>query len=257
VDLAEGRELLAWPRQRLAGGGDVAFYPTGDDRWYAVTFLSGSTQVVRFGPFPSFERIEQKAATTTLTLVLLPVAFAIALLLRPVARQLHHVEHAALAIAAGDLTAWVDTRRVRSARSLAVAFNEMAGRTEAMVRTQRELLQAVSHELRTPLARTRFAIDLIAAAKDDAERTRWLESLDAATEELDGLVGELLRYVRLETNPPEVDVESIALSELLCAPRDKYAASIRTCSLASMSTAETNRQSWRNARACNEHSGIC
>ena len=53
------------------------------------------------------------------------------------------------------------------------------------MRTQRELLQAVSHELRTPLARLRFAIDLIEAAKSDGERKQWLESLDAATEELE------------------------------------------------------------------------
>ncbi len=34
----------------------------------------------------------------------------------------------------------------------------MASRTEALIRTQRELLQAVSHELRTPLSRMRFSI---------------------------------------------------------------------------------------------------
>ena len=206
--------MPAWPQganPRRRGRGLLSPDAAPEDRWFAVTPLSDGAEVVRFGPFPSFERTDQKAATTTLALVLLPVALAIALLLRPVARQLRHVEHAAQTIAAGDLTARVDERRVPSAKSLAHAFNDMASRTETLVRTQRELLQAVSHELRTPLSRIRFAIDLIATAKDDEERQRRLESLEAATEELDELVGELLSYVRAETTQPQFDLEPIAL----------------------------------------------
>jgi len=218
IDIAGRGDLPDWPRGRIVRGEDVVFYspdPQPNERWFAATPLSNGTEVVRFGPFPSFERIEQKAATTTLALVLLPAAFAIAVLLRPVARQLRRVEHAAQAIAAGDLSARVDERRVRSARPLAQAFNNMASRTEALVRTQRELLQAVSHELRTPLSRMRFAIDLIETAKDDEERKRRLESLDAATEELDELVSELLSYVRMETTKPQLDLEHVLLQDTL------------------------------------------
>ena len=183
IDIASREDLPAWPKGRIVAGRGRRVLPSGPAAsttvGIAATPLSDRTEVVRFGPFPSFERIEQKAATTTLALVLLPAALAIALLLRPVARQLRKVEHAAQAIAAGDLSARVDERRVRSAKSLAHAFNHMASRTEALVRTQRELLQAVSHELRTPLSRIRFAIDLIETAKDDEERKRRLESLDA------------------------------------------------------------------------------
>ena len=202
VDIASREELPDWPRDRIAGGEDIVFYspePRADDQWFAATPLSGETEVVRFGPFPNFERVEQKAATTTLALVLLPTALAIAVLLRPVAGQLRRVERAAKEIAAGNLGARVDERRVRAAKPLAQSFNNMASRTEALIRTQRELLQAVSHELRTPLSRMRFSIELIETAKDDDQRKRRLEELDVATEELDELVGELLTYVRMET----------------------------------------------------------
>jgi signal transduction histidine kinase len=134
------------------------------------------------------------------------------------------VEHAAQAIAAGDLSARVDERRVRSARPLAQAFNNMASRTEALVRTQRELLLAVSHELRTPLSRMRFAIELIGGAKDDGERKRRLEELDTATEELDELIGELLSYVRMETTDPQLDREHISLRDTLEVLVTKHAA---------------------------------
>jgi two-component system sensor histidine kinase RstB len=227
LELIRREDLPDWPKGRIHRGETVAFYPQNspsDDRWLAATPLADGATVVRFGPFPSFERTEQKAAATTLALVLLPVALAIALLLRPVARQLRHVEHAAQAIAAGDLTARVDERRVRAARPLAHAFNHMASRTEALVRTQRELLQAVSHELRTPLSRIRFAAELIETAADDEQRKQRLQSLEAATEELDELVGELLRYVRLETSPPQLHLEPIALRKALGDLIPKHAA---------------------------------
>jgi two-component system sensor histidine kinase RstB len=224
IDIAGRQELPAWPRGRIDGGEDIVFYRHANDRWFAAAPLSDRTKFVRFGPFPSFEQIEQKAATTTLALVLLPAALAIAVLLRPVARQLRHVEHAALAIAGGDLSARVEERRVRSAKPLAQAFNNMASRTEAFVRAQRELLQAVSHELRTPLSRMRFAIDLIETAKDEQQRAQRLASLDAAAEELDELVGELLSYVRMETTEPQLHREPVALRESLDVLIPKHAA---------------------------------
>jgi len=218
IDIAGREDLPDWPRGRIARGEDVVFYsptPQANERWFAATPLSNGKEIVRFGPLPSFERIDQKAATTTLAIVLLPAALAIALLLRPVARQLRHVERAAQAIAAGDLSARVDQRRVRAAKPLAQAFNNMASRTEALVRTQRELLQAVSHELRTPLSRMRFAVELIETAKDDEQRKRRLRELDGATEELDELVGELLSYVRMETTEPQLELEHVSLQETL------------------------------------------
>jgi len=218
IDIAGREELPDWPRGRIAGGEDVVFFSPDtrpDDQWFAATPLSDKAEVVRFGPFPNFERVEQKAATTTLALVLLPAALAIALLLRPVAGQLRHVERAAKEIASGNLGARVDERRVRSAKPLAQSFNNMASRTEALIRTQRELLQAVSHELRTPLSRMRFSIELIETAKDDYQRKRRLEELDAATEELDELVGELLTYVRMETTEPRLELEHVSLQETL------------------------------------------
>ena len=223
LDVVDCEDLPDWPQSRIAHGDDVVFYsPESGPGGFAVTPLSDGDQAICFGPFPGFERIEQKAATTTLGLVLLPAALAIALLLRPVAGQLHRVENTAKAIAAGDLSARVDERRVRSAKPLAQAFNNMAGRTETLIRTQRELLQAVSHELRTPLSRMRFSIELIEIAKDDNQRKRRLEELDAATEELDELVGELLTYVRMETLEPRLKVEPISIQDMFDVLIPKY-----------------------------------
>ena len=222
VTLITKSDLPKEPRERIESGADIVFYSAANDRWFAATPLPDGTNMVRFGPFPSFDRNEQKAATTTLALVLLPAALAIALLLRPVARQLRQVENAAKAIAGGDLSARVDERRIGSAKPLAQAFNNMAGRTEALVRTQRELLQTVSHELRTPLSRMHFAIDLIESARDDTERKQRLDSLDGAVGDIDELVDELLRYVRMETAAPLLNKEQVAVQDALEVSLAKY-----------------------------------
>jgi two-component system sensor histidine kinase RstB len=160
----------------------------------------------------------------SLGVLLALVAGAIALLLRPVSRQLRMLESTAAAIAGGDFGARVDERRVTSARMLARAMNDMAQRTESLLRTQREMLQAVSHELRTPLTRIGFAIDLLRTEKEDGQREARLNSLESAALELDNLVSELLHFVRWESSQPHVDDEEIELLPLVENVIDKYAA---------------------------------
>ena len=199
---------------RLAAGNDVVFHY---DRHGGMlkTSLAGTSDVLSFGPLPQFAGPSQLELLIGLIVILTVAAVAIALLLRPVAGQFRLIESTAMQLAAGDFTARVDERRVASTRDLAQAFNYMAGRTEMLLRTQRELLQAVSHELRTPLSRIQFATDLIRTSKSDAEREVRLKSVEDATEELNLLVGELLRYVRIETSGPEIHSVEIELLPLL------------------------------------------
>lgn len=211
--------------QRLRTSRDVVFYAKANEQFYLSTPIDQfdeSAPLLTIGPFPKFNREERPAATTTLALVLLPAALAILLLLRPVANQLRQVESAAQAIAGGDLRARVDEGRIGSARNLARAFNQMASRTETMVRTQRELLQAVSHELKTPLARIRFAMDLVSSAANETQRNQRLEAIDQAVEDLDGLVEELVSYVRME-NASAVDRrELLSVPEVLDSLIERY-----------------------------------
>lgn len=212
VTRQESTNLPKFATDRFRAGREVVFYPLDENRWYASTKLSNSGDYLQFGPFPAFVKVEQPAATTTLALVLLPAALAIAMLLRPVAKQLRQLESAAQAIAEGDLGARVDEKHIGSAQPLAAAFNQMATRTETMLRTQRELLQAVSHELKTPLARLRFAMGLVESAGTESQRQERLQSMDDAVEDLNKLVEELVGYVRtesLELTPNKESIDAI------------------------------------------------
>ena len=178
------------------------------------TFRLSHDYVLRFGPLPTSEGPSQRQIMSGLGLVMLFAAIAIAILLRPVAAPLRAVERTATAITEGDLSARINPKHVPKGLALATAFNTMAEKTESLLRSQKELLEAVSHELRTPLARIRFATDLIETAETETERKSRLQSVDSATQRLDDLVGELLTYVRLESEATVDEAESIELEPL-------------------------------------------
>ncbi|MGB3762669.1 MAG: ATP-binding protein [Ornithinimicrobium sp.] len=77
---------------------------------------------------------------------------------------------------------------------------QRAATLESTEATSTALLRAVSHDLRTPLATMRASVDgLVGGAVGDADRTALLEALDSSTDQLEGLIDNLLDLSRLET----------------------------------------------------------
>lgn len=170
--------------------------------------------LVELGPLPQFVQPSRGVLLLAVGVVFLLTAFAIAILLRPVVKQLRSVESAALAIAGGDLSARI-TEKSRNTIQLSGAFNTMADRVEDSLRAQKELLQSVSHELRTPLARIRFATELIRTADSDERREERIGAIEQATEQLDDLVGELLSYARFDAEAGTRAREPVDVAELI------------------------------------------
>ena len=88
----------------------------------------------------------------------------------------------------------------------------------------RDLLHGVAHELRSPLARISFALSEWQATVKADEREEFKGMVDKAIDDLDGLVGEVLRYSRLELHGgKDMLVESVELDSLLasCCERMK------------------------------------
>lgn len=195
---------------RLADGLEEGF---GDGTFILARVKPTSPQTLLFGPLPRLPEPSVQEFLTGAGAVFAIAALLIALLLRPVAAQFQQVEEVATAIADGDLSARIEHPRDIQSTKLGRAFNDMASRTESLVRSQRELLQAVSHELRTPLARIHFAIDLIKEG-DEASRQERLDSITSAADDLDELVGELLSYVRLEGEASKI-VNALELGSIV------------------------------------------
>lgn len=188
-----------------------------------VAALPQSDMLLELGPLPSFAGPTQMDITVGLGSVFLLIALGIAILLRPLVGGLRSVERTALAIAGGDLSARIGDGRRNLRLPLAGAFNTMADRLEQLLRAQKELLQAVSHELRTPLARIKFGTELLRCAEDPAQRTKRIEAIDDATDQLEELVGELLTYVRFDAQSDAADFEMCIVGELLEEAVDNYA----------------------------------
>lgn len=174
-----------------------------------------SEYLLELGPLPKFSGPTQADYTIGLGTVFALTAIAIAILLRPIANQLRSVERTALAIAGGDLSARIDSQLWKRSVPLADAFNTMADRVEKVLLSQKELLQAVSHELRTPLSRVQFATELLRSAEDQQQRDLRIDAIDEATDQLNDLVGELLKYVRLDAETETAEHESIVVDQLI------------------------------------------
>jgi two-component system OmpR family sensor kinase len=128
---------------------------------------------------------------------LLLISAASLLLARSIARPLRRLADAARRFGAGELDTRVQIARRDEVGQVSAAFDEMAGRVQALLRAQRELLANVSHELRTPLTRLRVGLDLAAEA-DAAGVKEELTGLGDDLAALDRLVADVLSVASLD-----------------------------------------------------------
>lgn len=119
---------------------------------------------------------------------------------RYLTRPVRALRHAGRQLAAGDLGARVGPAvgaRRDELGALAREFDRMAERIEALVGNQQRLLRDVSHELRSPLTRLQTAVGLIRQRRGDVPDAD-LDRIEREAERLDGLIGQILSFSRLQ-----------------------------------------------------------
>lgn len=112
----------------------------------------------------------------------------------------------------GDFTARVNTRRGDELGQLGRAVDQMAGRIEELLKSQRRLLQDISHELRSPLARLGVAVEL---ARGGGDTITALDRIEKEANRLNTLVGELIQVTRAEGDPAGLSTELVRLDDLV------------------------------------------
>jgi two-component system OmpR family sensor kinase len=168
------------------------------------TDLVGALEMNRFGARPAATSWWRLAlALLAAGAVLSVMASRIADLL---ARPLEQLARAADRFGGGDLAFRTDMSHssrwvALEVREVAISFNRMADRVEAMVRGQRELLGAISHELRSPLGRARVALEIArdrigAAAPIEKSPSHALDQLESQLSAIDSILGGLLDVTR-------------------------------------------------------------
>ena len=138
-------------------------------------------------------------------------------LARSLATPLDYMRRASRKIAAGELSTRVGNK-VGSRRDeigqLAVDFDEMASRLQAMQTANQRLLQDVSHELRSPLARMSVALE-IARKKGTGEIDSEISRIALESLRLETLVNDVLGLLRESSETVRQLNEDIDLAELL------------------------------------------
>lgn len=138
------------------------------------------------------------------------VLVASALFARSLTRPLHRLAEAASGIVAGEPPP--PAPRFASAEILELqgALAEAAERTRVAARDRELMLAGISHDMRTPLARLRYALAL-EPALDDGTRSGMERDID----ELDGIVGQFIDYVRDGRDEPLDTVDLVAMLRAL------------------------------------------
>ncbi len=176
-----------------------------DGRLYA--FLVLPNRISFFGNF-----------TTTVGLLLaaaLVIAVVAWLIARAFARPLGELQRVARELASGQIGARVPTElatRRDEVGVLAKDFNSMAEQISRLISGRAQLMGELSHELRSPLARLQAALAL--AEHRDTINVVERQRIEAEIRRLDEVIGDLLRFSRLDAAAP-VARRLLRIDELL------------------------------------------
>lgn len=141
------------------------------------------------------------------------VLAAAALFARSLTRPLRMLADAAPGIVAGEPPPAPPPFASDEILELQRALADAAERTRAAARDRELMLAGISHDMRTPLARLRYALALEDRGADAAAR----EGMERDIDELDGIVGQFIDYVRDGRDEPLETVDLAALLRALVA----------------------------------------
>ena len=195
---------------------------------FEAPFLIGgqpfAVQLAR--PLSSVDNVLSKLRLLLLVLILGGVALALVLgrlaarrVLAPLAEVADTAQHIS---ETEDLTARIRVHSDDEVGQLATRFNAMLARLGASrsqldesARAQRQLVADASHELRTPITSLRMNIELLLEHPhlSEVERRRMLADVVEQTEELAGLIGDLIELARGDL-PPEA-TEDVRLDHVV------------------------------------------
>jgi signal transduction histidine kinase len=180
--------------------GDTVFEAKPLTKVGGITPVVVLTEHVSSRPFGDNSGVVLGAAALALGVAALVAVY----LARRMTRPLAAMEATAGRIAAGDLSARVDTRHVADDEldRLANAINTMAEELDASRGHERAFLLSVSHDLRSPLTSIRGYAEamLDGTVENEDARLRAAEVIASESRRLERLVADLLDLARLDTH---------------------------------------------------------
>lgn len=139
------------------------------------------------------------------------------LLARYLQRPLDKLQNASYRLAEGDFSVRVSQEvgdSVTEFEQLANSFDHMTHRIHGLAQRQKQLIRDVSHELKTPLARHSLALHLL-RRRIPEDSQHLLDRLERESDEMNGLVTEILEFSQLENASYSVNLVPVQL-ETVC-----------------------------------------
>ena len=202
-----GRPAAYWILVRIPVVREDAVMPAPGTLVIRVPSALGLLRLLNFGPWLA------AAAAAFLISVICWLPFVSGL-----RRALLDLTRATGRIAEGHFETRVQTHRRDELGALGHSVDQMAGRLEAHVETQKRFLGDVAHELGTPLARLQIAIELL-QRKAPGELHVPIADVREEVEQVTVLVNELLAFTKAGLRRPDaalatVDVAAVVSSVL-------------------------------------------
>lgn len=127
-------------------------------------------------------------------------------------RRVKKLERATLSFAAGDFSTRAVTNSSSAIGTLNRSFNLMADKIQHLIDSNRALTNAVAHELRTPVFRIQWQAELLKDTSLNQEQRETIDSIVEDTEEMEGMVDELLYFAKLDNQKLDLEKSSFELS---------------------------------------------
>ena len=177
-------------------------------------YIGSEGEVIHAQDLPIDVSLALQMEAVRYVIVALALLVPIALWSRSHWQGLQSLSRVADEFGAGKLSARVHMQPSSSSYPLAERINHMADRIEALLVSQKNLLNSVSHELRTPIARLEFALELLDAKANDPALRKRIADMEGDVLELNSLVNELLGMARLDSERAP-HRETVDLADLL------------------------------------------
>ncbi len=166
-------------------------------------------------PFLPFENGYDVIRGVVLFLLVASFCF---LLTRTLTKPIRNMRHISRTIADGDYTARIGTTlngAGHELKELGHDFDNMAEKTERVIKAQRRLLRDISHELRSPLARMNVALELSRKYVESEAGTKTLNRIETESNRLNDLIEELLALTRQNESEKHEKQEILDIQNLL------------------------------------------
>jgi len=120
---------------------------------------------------------------------------------RSITQSVLELEAATRCIAAGDLDVPIEARGSNEITSLTVSLNSMRGALKEDLSRRSRFIMGVSHDLKTPLALIKGYAEAIGdgLADEPDARDHYVGIISAKVDQLEGMVDDLIDFVRMDT----------------------------------------------------------